>query len=374
MIKGVLLAIALFAASVLLVVIGTLSPVPAAVYYAGGHTLTHSASTAQSAVESLAVDFRARNWGAAYDSLANKAEFTLPEFVQDMTGNTLSLRTFATLENSEVQPLHESDSDAEMLMKLHWSTVVGSYRTTRDLHVVKNGDRWAVDWPLVKVPHVPPQVIPVNYLRWDVIYPGAGDEWGAQDVQSPRVRIVDMHPVNRAEGVVVMGELLNDDIVPAFVSVQATLVGKNGSPIGSEGAFDMIAHTLLPKQVTPFLIVFPNADLSQVGSIRMDPQSVLVSASADPVVEVQNQKYNASPASVSGQLSDQSGQTINIAHVLSTLYDKNGNLVWVAGQYVDRALPPQTPVDFSVPVPEDLARKVSSERTIVATYSSGKSL
>lgn len=373
--KGALLAVVLFIATVVLVVIGTLSPIPTAIYYAGGRNLMRESSTPQASVDNLAVLLRQRSWESAYSSLANRAEFTEPEFVQDLTGNTLSLRTFATLEDYEVLPLHESDNDAEMLLKLHWSTVVGPYQTTRDLHVVRNGDRWAVDWPLVKAPHVPPQVIPVNYLRWDVIYSGAGDDWGAQDVQAPRVRIVDMRPVNRAEGVVVMGELLNEDIVPAFVGVRATLLSKGGSPIASEGAFDMISHTLLPKQVTPFLIRFPNVDLSQVGSIRMDPVSVLVSASADPVVEIENQKYNPAPdASVTGQLSNQSGQTVNIAHVLTTFYDKNGQLVWVAGQYVDRALPPQTPVNFSVQVPEDLSRKISSERTIVATYSSGNSL
>ena len=373
--KGALLAVVLFIATVVLVVIGTLSPIPTAIYYAGGRNLMRESSTPQASVDNLAVLLRQRSWESAYSSLANRAEFTEPEFVQDLTGNTLSLRTFATLEDYEVQPLHESDNDAEMLLKLHWSTVVGPYQTTRDLHVVRNGDRWAVDWPLVKAPHVPPQVIPVNYLRWDVIYSGAGDDWGAQDVQAPRVRIVDMRPVNRAEGVVVMGELLNEDIVPAFVGVRATLLSKGGSPIASEGAFDMISHTLLPKQVTPFLIRFPNVDLSQVGSIRMDPVSVLVSASADPVVEIENQKYNPAPdASVTGQLSNQSGQTVNIAHVLTTFYDKNGQLVWVAGQYVDRALPPQTPVNFSVQVPEDLSRQISSERTIVATYSSGNSL
>ena len=373
--KGALLAVVLFIATVVLVVIGTLSPIPTAIYYAGGRNLMRESSTPQASVDNLAVLLRQRSWESAYSSLANRAEFTEPEFVQDLTGNTLSLRTFATLEDYEVLPLHESDNDAEMLLKLHWSTVVGPYQTTRDLHVVRNGDRWAVDWPLVKAPHVPPQVIPVNYLRWDVIYSGAGDDWGGQDVQAPRVRIVDMRPVNRAEGVVVMGELLNEDIVPAFVGVRATLLSKGGSPIASEGAFDMISHTLLPKQVTPFLIRFPNVDLSHVGSIRMDPVSVLVSASADPVVEIENQKYNPAPdASVTGQLSNQSGQTVNIAHVLTTFYDKNGQLVWVAGQYVDRALPPQTPVNFSVQVPEDLSRKISSERTIVATYSSGNSL
>jgi hypothetical protein len=117
-------------------------------------------------------------------------------------------------------------------------------------------------------------------------------------------------------------------------------------------------------------------DLSQVGSIRMEPLSALISASADPVIEVENQKYNPalSGASLTGQLSNQSGQVVNVAHVLSTFYDKNGQLVWVAGQYISRALLPQTPVDFHIPVPEDLAKKISSQRTVVSTYTTGNML
>ena len=375
--KGALLAVGIVAATIVLLISGVVWPVSTAVAYAGGGTgtLLRGSSTPEAAVNDLATQILLRNFDKAYASLANKAEFTQAQFMRDLTGDTLSLRTYATLNNFEVQPLHQSASDAEMTMKMHWSTVVGLFNDSRDLKVVKDGDHWAVNWPLVKEQHVPPQVIPVNYLRWDVIYRGPGDDWGAQDVEAPHVRIVDMHPVNRAEGVVVMGELLNEDVVPAFVTVRGTLVGKNGSVIASEDSFDMITHTLLPKQVTPFIIHYPDVDLSQVGSIRMEPVSVLVAASADPVIEVQNQKYNPAPgATLTGQLSNQSGQTVNIAHVISTFYDKNGQVVWVAGQYIDRALQPQTPVDFSISVPEDLARKIGNERTVVAAYSTGNSL
>jgi hypothetical protein len=104
----------------------------------------------------------------------------------------------------------------------------------------------------------------------------------------------------------------------------------------------------------------------------MDPMSNLVAASADPVVEIQNQKLSPAPDAIfGGDLVNQSGQIVNIAHVLGTFYDQSGQLVWVADQYIDRALLPQTPVSFSMPVPEDLARKVSTERAVVATYSSG---
>lgn len=374
--KGSILAGSIVIATAILVTVGTLWPFHTAIYWAGGKSFLRPSSTPQAAVENLGDEIRLRAWGAAYSSLANKAEFTEDDFIHDLTGHFLSLRTFATLENFEVHPLHASADEATVAMRFHWSTVVGTSQSTRILHVVRNGSRWAVNWPLEKAQRVPPQVFAVNYLRWDVIYRGAGDDWGAQDVQAPNVRIIDMHPVSRAAGVVVMGELLNQDVVPAFVSVQATLVAKDGSVIDSEGSFDMILHTLLPKQVTPFLIRFPDVDISQVASIRMQPFSVLVSASADPVVEVQNQKFNPAPgvSALTGQLSNQSGQIVNIAHVLSTFYDKNGQLVWVSGQYLSRALLPQTPVNFHVSVPEDLARKISSQRTVVATYTIGKLL
>ena len=156
----------------------------------------------------------------------------------------------------------------------------------------------------MKEPRVPPQVIPVNYLRWDVIYRGPEDDWGAQDVEAPHVRIVDMHPWTAAAGVVIMGELLNEDVVPAFVSVKATLLAKDGSSLATEDSFDKISHVLLPKQVTPFLISFNDLALSHVHSVHMDPLSSLVAASADPVIGIEDQQLNPSPgASLAGSWS-----------------------------------------------------------------------
>ena len=373
--NGRLLAVILGATTIALVVIGTLWPAPSALAYAGGKSLVPSSSTPEAAVRNLGNDIRAHDWQKAYESLANKAQFTEPEFMHDLTGYYPSLLTYSTLDSFEVRPLHSTDTAADVQLKLRWSTVVGPSVTTRDVHVVKDGDRWAPEWPIAKQPSVPPQVIPVNYLRWDVIYRGPGDDWGAQDAEAPHVRIVDMHPVERAEGVVVLGELLNEDVVPAYVTVSATLLAKNQTPIATEGSFDNISHLLLPKQVTPFLIRFPNVSLSSVASIRMTPLSSLVAASADPVIEIGDEQLHPAPdASLTGQLINQSGQIVNVAHVLGTFYDKSGKVVWVADQYVDQALLPQTPVAFQIHIPEDLAKNISSQRTVIATYSSGGSL
>lgn len=368
------LAVFVFIATAILIAFSVVHPNQSAAALADARTtgLLRPSSTPQAAVENLAGEIGQNHWESAYSKLANKGEFSEPEFVRDLTGTYLSLRTYATLDHSEVRPLHESADDAQMQLKLFWSTVVGTFTDTKQLHVIRNGSRWEVAWPLVKEPRVPPQVIPVNYLRWDVIYRGPEDDWGAQDVESPHVRIVDMHPLERGDGVLIMGELLNEDVVPAYVSVKATLISKSGATIASADSFDKISHLLLPKQVTPFLIPFPNVSLSDVGSVRMDPLSSLVAASADPVIAIEDQKLNPSPdASLSGKLIDQSGQVVNVAHILATFYDKNGKLVWVTDHYMDRALLPQTPASFNIAIPPDIAGQVSSERAITATFSSG---
>lgn len=373
--KGGLLAGTLAVATVLLVIVGTVWPAPSALLFTGGAGLSRSSSTPEAAVRNLGDDISAQAYQRAYDSLANKAQFTEEQFIGDLMGYYPNLRTYSNVDHAEVFPLHASDNDAEVRIKLYWATVVGAPVTTRDLHVIRNGNRWEVEWPISKKQVVPPQVIPVNYLRWDVIYRGAGDDWGAQDVESPHVRIIDMHPVQRADGLVILGELLNEDVVPAYVTVTATLLGKNQAPLATEGSFDKISHVLLPKQVTPFLIQFPGASLSDVQSVRMTPFSTLVPASADPVVEIDGEHLNPAPdASLTGELINQSGQIVNVAHVLGTFYDSTGHIVWIADQYVDHALLPQTPVPFDVHIPEDLAKKISSERTVVATYTAGGQL
>jgi hypothetical protein len=370
--KGYVLAASLVSATLALVAIGTVWPSPSAVAYAGGTNLMSSSATPEEAVTNLGHKLQSRAWEKAYASLANKAQFTEPEFVHDLTGYYPSLLTYAALDTFDVLPLHASANDADVELKLHWSTVVGLSVSTRHLHLINNGGVWEPEWPIVKEPVLPPQVIPVNYLRWDVIYRGAGDDWGVQDVEAPHVRIVDMHPLERADGVVILGELLNEDVVPAFVTVTATLISKNQSAIATEGSFDNISHLLLPKQITPFLIRFPGLTLSEVGSIRMTPSAALIAASADPVIEIENEQLHPAPnASVAGQLVNQSGQIVNVAHVLGTFYDKTGQVVWVADEYIDQALLPQTPVSFEIHIPEDLARSVTSQRTVVATYSSG---
>lgn len=104
----------------------------------------------------------------------------------------------------------------------------------------------------------------------------------------------------------------------------------------------------------------------------MEPFSSLVSASTGPVIAIDNERINPAPdASLSGQLINESGDVVNVAHVLGTLYDGTGQVIWVVDKYVTRALLPGNPTSFNIPIPEDLARKVASQRTVISSFSFG---
>jgi hypothetical protein len=281
------------------------------------------------------------------------------------------LLTYASLESFDVWGLRTEDREATVRAKLHYSTGVGPLDDVRDLKVQRAGETWKVSWPVNIGTKLPPQVIPVNYLRWDVISRGSGDDWGVQNVDSPQVRILSMNAIQRPDSVVLVGEVVNEDSVPAYVNIGATLLGPNDKELAQESSFDKIAHTLLPKQVSPYRIDFPDMRLEKIKNVRMDAKALLVAASADPVIEVNQQKLETDPLGkkvLSGQLTNQSGQIVNIPHVIAAYYDSNGKVVWVSDGYVAQALLPEVPVPFAVDLPPDVAKNVQTYRVVVNHY------
>jgi hypothetical protein len=376
------LPIALVAVTVVLIIIGLFVTGPAGAL--AGETVSNrgsslrlaKANTPEQAADNLLIDVQSHNWDRAFAAVSPSSGITKQAFIQDWNGSNGSLRSFSSMEGFEVRPLHANNDDAQMRVRLHFSTPVGPLEDVRDLHFIREGDSWKAVWPKVEVASVPTEVIPVTYLRWDLVTSGADDEWGARNIDAPHVRIISMNAVDTSTGAVVMGEVTNEDTVPAFVTVNATLVDANGNSIDDESSFDKIAHVLLPKQVTPYRIDFPNLHLKNVKSVRMDEKATLVPASADPVIGVMNQRIETDPQGKSvlhGDLLNQSGQTVNIPHVIASFYDNTGKVVWVSDGYVDRALLPQSSQPFAVEIPKNLSSAVHSFHVVVNQYSQGKS-
>lgn len=360
---------------VLPIVIGivTLVLIVIAWFQAGGaqNREMRSANTPDQAVRLMLSEIQAHNFDAAYARLADRNDVDKNVFTREFSGSYGSLLTYASLESFDVWGLHTGDQDATVRAKLHYSTALGPIDDVRDMKVEKAGDVWKVFWPVNNATKLPPQVIPVNYLRWDVINRGAGDEWGVQNVDTPQVRILSMNAIQRPDSVVLVGEVVNEDSVPAFVNISATLLDAQGNEIAQESSFDKIDHTLLPKQVSPYRIDFPNMRMERIKKVTMDAKALLVAASADPVIEVNQQKMETDPLGkkiLSGQLTDEGGQVVDIPHVIAAYYDSNGKVIWVSDGYVAQPLLPQVPVPFAVDVPPEIAKDVHSYRVVVNYY------
>lgn len=377
----VALPILIVAATIVLVAVSTIAPASVGSHLgvATGSSLpglTPAAHSPEQAVTELLSDVRRRDWSSAYSQLANTDQLDESHFTRDLAGSHGSLRTLSSLESWDLRPLHATDDAAEVRAALHWSSAVGPVEDVRDLKLVRRSGTWKVIWPPPHFPDLPAQIIPVNYLRWDLVSASASDDWGERNVDAPHVRIISMNAVQASDRSVVMGEVVNEDTIPAFVNVNATLMAKDGNPIGEESSFDKIAHVLLPKQVSPYRIDFPNVELQNVKNVRMDVKATLVPASADPVIGVMDQQLRTDAQGrqvLQGQLVNESGQVVNIPHVIATFYDNNGRVIWVSDGYLDRALFPQVAEPFAVEVPADVAARVHNYHVVVNQYSLGKS-
>jgi len=334
-------------------------------------------STPEKALTNFLLDIQKRNWGRAFSSTERTSDaINEQSFIQDWIGSSGGLRSFSALERFDTRHLHGTDSEAQMRVRLHWATPVGPVEDVRDLRLKHTGDTWRVVWDETPRPNVPAQIVPVNYLRWDLVTGNGSDEWGSHNVDAPHVRIVSMNAVDSAEGVVIMGEVVNEDTVPAFVNVNAILLNASGGTIDDESSFDKILHVLLPKQVSPYRVDFPHISLNKVKNVRMDVKATLVPASSDPVIGVMNQKLETDAQGhtvLHGELLNESGETVNIPHVIASFYDNSGKVVWVSDGYVEKALLPQSTETFAVEIPQSLAGKVQNFHVVVNQYSLEKS-
>lgn len=339
------------------------------------HTGQANANSPEGAVQGLFSHARSGDWQGAFHYVAKASDVKPEDFRDSLAGRNGSLRTYSSLQAAETRVVHVTANEALVRTALSYSSAVGPLHDTRDLRVVREASEWRVVWPIDRQPKVPPQVIPVTYLRWDVVTRGARDDWGAQNVDAPKVRITSMNAVEKDGNTIILGEIVNEDTVPGFVTVNATLVGKDGSVLGEETSFDKMSHTLLPKEVSPFRIDFAGVSLNNVKSVRMQPNSLLVSASADPTIGVLHQRVENDGTGrkvLRGELINEGGATINIPHVIATYYDNSGKVIWVNDGYVDHALLPATPQPFQVAIRDDIAPNVQTYRVTVNSYSMGR--
>ncbi len=368
------LAIAISTATVLFVILGfALGDKLKVSYMASGSDIrfTAAAGTPAAAVENLFANIQRRQFDAAYNFLANRSEVNKRDFVDELNGSDGSLRTYSVIQDFQAHQLSREGDQAKVRTDLRWSTAVGAFYEARDFDVERTKDGWKVRWQSAENPNVPPQVVPVSYPRWDVFQPGATRVNVNEKLPSPKVRVTSQSAIQDADTFAIIGEVANEDSVPAFIAITANAADKSGKSVGTETSFESVRHILLPGEKSPFRINYAGVNRDRVGKVSLKVSSALVSASADPIIDVSNvtvRDADANTKVLTGQLLSKSGQVVNIPHVIAAAYDGDGKVVWVQDTYLNRALLPQTPIAFAMKVPNETAQLAKDFRFAVNSY------
>src|SRR5579871_3482192 len=82
--------------------------------------LSSPAGTPDKAIADLLTSVRKRDWHAAYAALANRNTLDEELFTRDLNGGDGSLRTFSGLQGWDLQPLHQTGSEGDERVTLHW--------------------------------------------------------------------------------------------------------------------------------------------------------------------------------------------------------------------------------------------------------------
>src|SRR4030088_7601 len=149
--------------------------------------------TPEGAARNFLTEVPRRNWGRAYAALSKTSAVDQQSFTQEWTGSNGGLRTFSSLEKFDVRPMHATDADADMRIRLHWTTPLGRLEEVRDFHLNHEGDGWKIVWDKIQMASVPSQVVPVTYLRWDLVSGGSVDELCSHNVDATLVRIISLN-------------------------------------------------------------------------------------------------------------------------------------------------------------------------------------
>ncbi|GAC1544618.1 MAG: hypothetical protein NVS2B7_18980 [Herpetosiphon sp.] len=252
-----------------------------------------------------------------------------------------------------------------------WMTALQPFPAARRLKLVRHGWRWSIEAPPQDLSTPPDEF----FRRPSVTFGAQGRRQlgigpvPQSDLQDrPNIRVLESRLVRSGNNNVAVGELINDGVDPADVTLTAFLYDANNRLISSANAQTAILHKLLPQETTPFRIDLPPAMPAAAGStavprMPLGPPAALqvyargVVTGRDLYRDLAAQYLRVGPATdrslhLFGQLLNiGTGESV-VPHLLITYYDVGGHVAWVDERFLGSAIRPQRSAAWDLPLPD----------------------
>ena len=333
-------------------------------------------------VEHYYDDLDFRRFGDAYDKLNPHTRPDYEQFLLNLTATGGLVASYAKLEDMRTTVLVEEPHYMEVQTDTRYITALSYYTDTATLTLTRGDDYdWAIEPPPVDVTVPPGQFIrqpTVGFLSQGRSRVTSDTTSFADVLDRPELAVLDSRLVADEEGrFSVVGEVMNIDVDPADLTVTARLYDQEGAELTVYNATSAMLHKLLPQEITPFRVDFEGVaglaleDTAESLSFRPDarwdyelpPDAELgafnVFAKAvvtgrdlernlgiqDMVVKMENGGLRLDGTIINSGLTEGV-----IPHVLLTLYDQEGRIVWVDDHFIRESVRPQRALDISLPI------------------------
>ena len=297
----------------------------------------------------------------AHDYYDQENRKSIDQFMLEISLEDGILASYAKLDSIAID-YKSGKRDDELIAEVsaHWITALMTYDTEHTLRLKKKGRNW------VLLPEGVEKRIPADQFiqRQELSYFNQGRRKAIVDLTEredildrPKIDIISSSLVRMDSSYHVIGEVVNIDNDPSYITVSASLYDANDNELVSYNAKDIIVHNLLPRERTPFRIDFESTQWTNGSGQTFNPTEFNPMSFDNPPVKfvvnvksvVNDKKQYKSTGlknvvigeeKISGELVNYGTREINIPHIIAAYY-KNGEIVWVENNYLPRGIRPQ---------------------------------
>ena len=318
-----------------------------------------------------AVDFK--NYEKAYSFLAPDSKNSLGQYMLEISVSDGLLSSYAKLDAIEFEEVFSSDTLVRLSTTTHWITPIKRFEKVTVHTVKKMNDKWYLEPTRVDTDIPTDQLFSsnnVSFYNHGRRKITTGETYHEDVLKQPEIKVLSSRLVIQDGQYAVIGEVQNIDNVPASISIESNLYNSSEGQIASYRAKDVLHHTLMPQETSPFRINFEGIawrDLNQnrpstfnpdeFTSIELNspPESFTVSVDAHVSTkgvfrDVSLQEMSVSDGSLSGTIYNFGMETITIPQLLISYFNSDKELLWTNVIYLEESVRPQRRNFFKVPI------------------------
>lgn len=339
----------------------------------------------QAVVAAYYEDIDFKRFQAAYQRLNPATRPNFEQFILNRSVQGGLLPSYSRLDQLTMTTLTDEADYQQVAVTAQYITALAYYTNTTTLTLQRTaggwmGGGWTIEPEVVNLKAAPDQFLrraEVGWLAQGRRRVTSNTTNFADILDRPELEILSARLVMRApQRFSLVGELLNRDADPADITVTGAIYGEGEELLTWYNAGDGIIHKVLPLEITPFRVDFEGvagaaltqaaADITFAPGATWDYQlpaakilkKFTVSAKAVVTqrdllraVGVQALRVTVGEAGalhLSGELINNGLQAATVPHLLITLYDAAGEVLWVDHHYLPFAIRPQYTQPFTL--------------------------